>query len=391
MVDHLEGRISVLALDSGRQLWSLPEETRTTVVVDEAIVAVDKDDTITVFDIADGTERFQHDISGHFGDTVDVTATAIVAAEQSESSDEKRTLFALSTETGDRLWERELANPPEDETTIAAPVGELQVDSPGARVVTPRLRSAVDSPVVYLTSEGSGSPDSTVAVDVETGDELWTVSEPLEAKTTLTADGSVVEWPSSAVPGNGEPLLHEDTAVQVRTVDVETGDSARTLTHVAMPYEDGTWQYGNLYHGPYIADSTLLGMTSDHKPTVADLTTGDTTWTATESGEPLYLASGVALYWAWPSDEPEPVIAHDITTDEKLWTTTELGDVNTVVGDRLVSSTRASSQGIDLRTGEVEWIYSDGQILAHGSGYLVFLQPADGEGDPVLRVARMPE
>ena len=158
VVDHLEGRISVLALDSGRQLWSLPEETRTTVVVDEAIVAVDKDDTITVFDIADGTERFQHDISGHFGDTVDVTATAIVAAEQSESSDEKRTLFALSTETGDRLWERELANPPEDETTIAAPVGELQVDSPGARVVTPRLRSAVDSPVVYLTSEGSGSP-----------------------------------------------------------------------------------------------------------------------------------------------------------------------------------------------------------------------------------------
>ena len=247
-IGDVDGNLSAVDLATRTVVWTvtLAESISSSPAVADGTVFVNAEDVLYAIDPADGSTRWSFDNGGDGGYTIESSPAVVdgVVYTTSASSESDDSLWALDAATGAELW-------------------SYAPDAPGLN--TP----AVVNGVVY-----AGGPGGLVAVDADSGDEVWS-----------SAAGDIF-----SAPAVGDEVLIAQTNRDMVAVDISTGEPRwRADT-------GGTWSTPVIADGVvYVGSNGLAFQLSIH---LVDVATGEQLGLVADLGSanaPVVITGGVVF------------------------------------------------------------------------------------------------
>lgn len=367
----------------GDPLWSfdLEQDGDTVAPIDQGLLFL-TDEGLRLED--DGETVWEHPVE-EFGPEIGVTDEVVIVSVSIDSAFEdedyewpgREDTVALDLETGEEVWR-------DQEASFVS----------------------VYSDAVLMT-ECTGEQDAHIgdctlyARDPENLETLW--STPTYASAQAVDGGN---WTGEPLP---DPLLiasypngHEDRTVTVYEngnplASIQTHDSAVVSGETLVLYDDyddnpadgctaalagydlrgggPVWEIeaetaktADLVRCGELATVSpregMLALTIDGEPSVVDVVTGETAWTAPEPGRALALDEDAATLVVARESETENLVAYDVESGEERWRATAA----------LEASTQTSSVGATL------WIHGSGSMWGWSSYGVTAYEFASGRG-----------
>ena len=250
-------------------------------------------------------------------------------------------LEARDLETGEQLWVYD--------------VGDQLRGSP----------AVADGTVVI----GGGIDGGLVALDAETGEVTWQVATP--GQLTVYTQPTVID---GVVYANTGPSAVDDS---VYAVDLASGEVLWS-TPVAVGVFNGAASDGERLYITSADEAAVIAL---------DRATGEVEWTVTRAGESFYSAASVAdgIVYATTTNDAGidgTLLALDSTDGAVVWQRPDHGDAQgsspAVYGDLVITGTHANGAVVayDRASGDVAWRYQDSgpvsaSLMTTADGYVI--------------------
>lgn len=373
-----ETKLTVLDRADGRLRWEKPLEDRRRVQAGGGGVAVSSRESVRLYDLATGEERYARAFTGD----VAVTASTLVVNDCPAGA-AQCSITARDMTTGGPRWQRGYPRPTgwEQSFETVEVLGSPMVLGGNQRAESMATRAAE----VVLVREGR-SPDGTWKVttrDITTGDAVGGYALP-DHTTWIVTDRSMLAW----------DLRAAGCEVTVSAYDVRSGRAGWTVQAGQWQLPAEVWarqlECGRSAWAPLVSAGTMAVTTPDRRIQLTDLATGQVRWTAEPGLHALALTDRAVI--ARAGGDAGELVGLDPADGRRRWASAlpedSLGKAVelfriTAVGDRLVymyyfvpSGTGGKSRYvlrvIDTASGRLDWVADDsGFTLGAGADWVV--------------------
>lgn len=381
-----------LDLASGEKRWQSDSDKEVmNAWIAQDTVVLKYDDKVQILERNDGSVRFEVD-SVQKDYTAAATSDGLVMIEEKDSRDH---IVYYDLESGDKRWsERVEENKFRSVVPVAAhvPTRPANVGAPSTSGKQVRLQFVQETPLVYASVQREDGA-TLAAYSVEDGDELAEIS--IGSDGFDSRDGFMTQTPQDNTVMMVDGIRCEQNFV---SVDAKAEQQAEFTLYGGPNCDDGRKSIQRNF-----VDGKLYGLDEDERPSLIDPDTGETVWTAEETGQPLTFVDGTAMYAveddrevkgddgtaSYAVEQTREVKAVDVASGENAWTwdysSIRLGDdfempenVTPIGyryggrGDHVILGGTLGSFGLDVRSGKRLWA-SPGAVEEFNDEYVVLV------------------
>ncbi|GAB3827624.1 PQQ-binding-like beta-propeller repeat protein [Dactylosporangium cerinum] len=379
-VTLVQGENTLVALDKvdGRVRWQRPllSQRQVTVLAGAGGVAAFVRESVKLYDLATGEERFAQAFNG---DVAVSTSTMVV--NDCPDAATQCTITARDMTTGGRRWQRTYPRPAGwDPSMATVEMLGSPTDLGGNRRAESMATRAADVVLVRESRAQDGTWKVTVR-DITTGEPVGGYTIP-DLMTRVVTARTMLAWDLDAA----------GCELTVSAYDVRAGKLAWTATAGQWELPERTWggklRCGQTAWAPPVTGVAMAVTTADGRPQLVDLADGSVRWTGEPDTHVLTLTDRCVV----ARDAGGDLIGLDPADGHRRW----VSPVPKVVGDSRVDVNRVTATGdrllyqyyfvpdgiggkarnvlrvIDLSSGRIDWIADNsGWLLGAGPGWTV--------------------